>query len=406
MSTYRTIGIAGIVAITALAPANDQDFFERSELIVIARVIEPALWDQRVFYYEDGSVVPDVTINRKYWLFGPIPDRSRQAFWMPSVRFEPVLILKGKPGATFRYTNSLGGTPTMGQEPSRTPPGLGGISTEDPTGKLFLLCLEKQAPSGRLSAGFDHDEKRMYMDARFADEYVETSIRSEYVPDGSYAKEGDTDKQRWSSIIVQAWQKEPNRPITLLQSLSLDRYPWIIKADGTKAPADPVFAQFAQQKLVPRLYSREDASLLDRIRANYWSWFVTTNTDKFFPEFKRLIEELDRTWPNADSPPSELWYYFDGLYGPEQFIQSLVSARTVFLRCRALEKLTVEHANLKVVVERLRVDPSFEVQLACCTWLSHLQHKEYPRYADAPHETRERKAITNLQVIIDYWSSK
>lgn len=374
MNTYRTIGIACIVAIAAVAAPNDPDVFERADLIVIARVIEPAQWDQRVFYYEDGSVVPDATIARKYWLSGPVPDRSRQAFWMPSVCFQPVLILKGKPGATFRYTNSFGGNPTMGVEPARTPSGLGGISSEDPTGKLFLLCLEKQTALGRLPAGIDHEEKRMYMDARFADEYVETSIRSEHLPDGNYAKEGDTDRQRWSSIIVQAWQKEPGQPQTLLRSLSVDRYTWIMKADGTKVPADPAFARFAQEKLVPRLSSRPNASLLDKIRANFWSWWLTTNTEKFFPEYKRLIEELDRSWPDANTPPSELWYYFDGLYGPESFVRSLVSARTVFIRCKAVETLMIEHANLRLVVNQLRIDPSFDVQLASSAWLRQIRH--------------------------------
>ncbi|MDQ2985258.1 MAG: hypothetical protein M3R13_00885 [Armatimonadota bacterium] len=405
MNTYRTIYVACWAGFVVAAGAVEPDGFERADVIVIARVMEPAQWDKRGFSYEDGTVVPEETLSRFYWFSGPVPDRSRNAFWMPSVRFEPVLVLKGKPGATFRYTNSLGGTPTMGEEPSRTPPGLGGISTEDPTGKLFLLCLEKQTPNGRLTAGFEHEEKRLYMDARFADEYIEGGIRTVDLPAGQYALEGGTDRQRWSSIIVQAWQIEPDRPRTVLLNLYADRRTWIIGADGTKVPYDNNFARFAQEKLVPRLYSRPDANLLGKVRANYWSWWLTTNTDKFFPEYRRLVEELDRTWPNAD-PPSALWYHFDGLYGPQPFIQSLVSARTVFLRCKAVESLGVDHANLKLIVDRLRVEPSIHVQRECCTWLSQFRHKEYPRYADAPNEARDRNTITNLQTIIDYWSGK
>jgi hypothetical protein len=84
----------------------------------------------------------------------------------------------------------------------------------------------------------------------------------------------------------------------------------------------------------------------------------------------------------------------------------LLSARTVFLRSKAVQNLPVDPSNLKLIVDRLRTEPSFHVQIEYCSWLRHLRHKEYPRYADAPNETRDRDTVTNLQAIIDYWSDK
>jgi hypothetical protein len=131
---------------------------------------------------------------------------------------------------------------------------------------------------------------------------------------------------------------------------------------------------------------------------------VTTDTERFFPAYKRLIEELDRAWPEPNAAPSALWYTFDGLYGPDEFMQSLLSARCVFIRCKAAEYLQTKRANLKLVVERLRSENSFHAQLALCGWLRQLSHVEYPRFKDAPNEARDEKRITNLPAIIEYWS--
>ena len=404
MKTRGIISILCALTIVTVATAQDPGTIDRADVIVVARVKEPARWDQRKFYYDDGTVVPEATLDRIYWLTGPPTSKAQRPFWMPSVPFETVLVLKGNPGKAFHYSNSLGGYPTMGKAPMLTPAGLGGWSSEDPTGKLFLLCLEKQTRNGRLPAGLDLDERAMYMESRFADEWVDGAALPVQLPEGQYLLEGRSDRERYASVIVQAYVKEPGRPQTVLRDVYAGLVPYMSKADGTKVPADPAFARFAAEKLVPRLILRPDMSLLDKIRANFWSWHVTTDTERFFPDYKRMIEELDRTWPEPNAAPSALWSTFDGLYGPESFIQSLVSARTVFLRCKAIEWLAVDRKNVKLVVDRLRVEPSFHVQLECCEWLGHLRYKEYPRLQDAPHPIREGETITNLLAIIEYWS--
>ena len=384
---------------------------EEVDIIVVGRVLGPAEYDKRLVHYEDGSVVPNVEAV-KPWAGSrgmPIPPEHQIApeTWIPRVRFETVLALKGNPGPEFTYTNLGLDTPTFGfsptAEPARTPSGLG-RSSEDPTGNLYLLCLGKRGTKG-LFAGIDVHEKPMFIRPKSADECMATwyALR---LPEARYVLEGKTARQRWASIIIQAWQKEPARPDTLLKFIGWDLVPMIVDSQGNWSATDGRFVNFAEEKLLPRLSSLKSDRLLNKIRINYWCWRLTVNTDKYFPEFQRLVEELDRTWPDPVGMPSDMFYYFDGLYGPQEFIRSMVAARSAFIRAKAVENVMVDPANLGLIVSQLRVETSDDVMLECMQWLRFLKNKGRLRYADAPTEKRNGKRITNLEEIIKYWSDK
>ena len=82
---------------------------DRSDIIVVARVLGPAVYEKRLLSYEDGTVVLDVEAalppaggSRG----NPLPPEFQiaPATWVPLVRFETVLVLKGNPGSVF-FTN-------------------------------------------------------------------------------------------------------------------------------------------------------------------------------------------------------------------------------------------------------------------------------------------------------------
>ena len=356
-----------------------------ADCIVVARVMGGAQWSEQPLLTSDNVARPGETV------------------WVARVPMRPVLTLKGNPGSEFVFVESAESKLVGGGhgETMHFPHGLTNASADS----LVLVWLHRPTANNLLPSptGSDHYYRRTTAQELTYPDIEQIAV----LPEANYISEGQTGVEKYCSILVQAYAKNPDAPhaVYFLEKMARLK-PWWKRENGIVTVSRPDmdgqgFIGFARSKLVPRLLDTHGSNTIKKIRAHYFAYLLAGD-ENIRDRHQQLIQELDSTWQN----PNELGLV-DGLVGSQEFKKSKLVARLASVRVAAVEGLALRPENIALIVERLRTDGADIVHEAAARWLQRLKMTDLENYMDAPiAKPIPSGGVENRQALIEYWSAR
>jgi hypothetical protein len=227
------------------------------------------------------------------------------------------------------------------------------------------------------------------------------------LPEANYIVEGQTAIEKYSSVLVQAYAKDPTAPnaVAFLEKLAQVK-PWWKRQNGNVVASrpdmdGPGFFGFARSKLIPRLMETQGNDIVRKLRAHYFAYLLAGD-EEIKNRHQQLVQELDSTWPNTGDHG-----LLDGIIGSREYLLGKLGGRVASVRIVALRALPLKPENINAIVGRLQNDSSIHVHHAAAEWLQRLKMTNLDLYRDAPiARGKLAGAIENRQALIDYWSAR
>ena len=248
------------------------------------------------------------------------------------------------------------------------------------------------------------------------------------LPEFDYFLEGNTPVERAISVFSQAYLADPKGALNKLRGhyylyTILHLIPrWKLEGGKPVLYAEnwdgPQIYDFFREKIQPRLFKVAGDDPILKACALFTS--ICTGDLSKLDEYKRLVDEIDKTHPKTDDE-----HVLMGLFGDKQYALKMMNARLDSIRSAAFSTIdeiempkafrygiqpgsviNLSHAHIELAVNALQNDPSWQVQIAAASWLNAFRNKYIETYRDAPVAKIIEKEVTNKQTVIDYWLGK
>jgi|GEM_PF-5049205 len=234
------------------------------------------------------------------------------------------------------------------------------------------------------------------------------------VPNKTYVIEGDTPVERYISVLVQAYQSEPEN-VALLERARIVM-PQVQIRDGrpvvengrlviVAGQDNPDIYDFVAEKLTPRLLSVRPNDPVYRLRGLYYAYALGDR--RRLEEHQQLLQRIDREQQDREEP------FIDGVLGEDEFKIRMLGSRLAATRRAAIKSLKFVPEYRAPIISALLDDESQMVKAEAARWLNNLisadvnLHGFQSQYRDAPRANIGAGfRISNYDEVAEFWRNR
>ncbi len=234
------------------------------------------------------------------------------------------------------------------------------------------------------------------------------------VPNKTYIIEGDTPVERYISVLVQAYQSEPENVALLERAKSV--MPQVQIRDGrpviengrlviVAGQDNPDIYDFVAEKLTPRLLSVRPNDPVYRLRGLYYAYALGDR--RWLEEHQQLLQRIDREHQDREEP------FIEGVLGEDEFKIRMLSSRLAATRRAAIKSLKFVPGYRSPIISALLNDESQMVKAEAARWLNNLisadvnLHGSQSQYLDAPRANiGPGFRISNYDEVAEFWRNR